>query len=77
MKKKQYKTGESQRRAARAYQERTNQKRIGLTMPEAEYNASRATMAAHGLTPIGVWRFAMVKLNAEPLPELSDMQKPD
>ncbi len=68
--KKQYKTGESQRRAIKAYQERNKgmYKTISITLPSAEAEQSRQIIKEHNTTPAKVWREAMERLNAEPIP---------
>lgn len=66
--KRRYKTGESQRRAAQTYKAAHNVKSFSITMKAEEYEASRETLTAHGLTPLQAWRRLMDELNAEPLP---------
>lgn len=64
--KRRYKTGESQRRAAQTYKTTHNVKSFSITMKAEEYEASRATLTARGLTPLAAWRRLMSELNAEP-----------
>lgn len=70
--KRRYKTGESQRRAAQTYKTAHNVKSFSITMKAEEYEASRATLTAHNLTPLQFWRLSMERLNAEPLPATPD-----
>ena len=63
-------TSEAQKAAMRAYYQRKKaageaQKVIAITMNQTEYESSRATLAAHGLTPLQAWRRLMDELNAE------------
>lgn len=66
---KRYKTGESQRRAIKAYQSKHKGEytTISITMRTEQAQADRATIKAHNTTPAQVWRAAMERLNAEPL----------
>lgn len=66
------KTSKAQRNAVKAYRERTPQKNFCVTMSADEYERDRATLTAHGLTPLKFWRGAMERLNAEPLQTDSD-----
>lgn len=66
MKKRQYKTGESQRRAAQAYKDRHNMKNFCITVSELQYNADKELLIAHGLTPGKFWRWAIDKLRDDP-----------
>lgn len=62
-------TSEAQKRALKKYYEKTksNQKRITVSMTAAEYDVSRATLKANGLTPLQAWRRLMSELNAAPV----------
>lgn len=75
MKKKQYKTGESQRKAAQTYKTAHNVKSFSITMKAEEYEASRQVLTAHNLTPLQAWRRLMSELNAEPLPNPDNGKK--
>lgn len=69
--KRKYKTGDSQRRAARTYNAVHNVKSFSITLKAEEYEASRATLTAHNLTPVKAWRRLMAELNSEPLPPMA------
>lgn len=68
--KKQYKTGKTQREAIARYQAKTKgaYTTISITMKTEQAQADRATLKAYGTTPAQVWRAAIERLNAEPLP---------
>lgn len=65
---KQYKTGKAQRDAVKAYRERTPQKNFCVTVSAEQYEKDKALLTAHGLTTGKFWRWAIERLNAEPLP---------
>lgn len=71
---KRYKTGESQRRAIKAYQSKHKGEytTISITMRTEQAQADRAAMKEHNTTPAQVWRAAMERLNAEPTPASDD-----
>lgn len=71
---KRYKTRESQRKAIKAYQDKHKGEytTISITTRTERAQADRALMRAHNTTPAQVWRAAMERLNAEPLPTDSD-----
>lgn len=66
-------TSEAQKAAARNYYKRKKeagnpaQKVLSITMRPEEYDASRATLTKHGLTPLQAWRRLMSELNAAPV----------
>lgn len=66
--KKQYKTGKTQRDAVKAYRERTPQKNFCVTVSAEQYEKDKSILTAHGLTTGKFWRWAIERLNAEPLP---------
>lgn len=68
--KKKYKTGESQRKAVKAYQERNKGKQagIGATFNANEKNYIQAIFAAHGVKPAEILRGAAAALlDGEPI----------
>ncbi len=73
---KQYKTGKAQRDAVKAYRERTPQKNFCVTVSAEQYEKDKALLTAHGFTKKNgrdlatgnFWRWAIERLNAEPLP---------
>ena len=57
---------EAQKRASRRYYEnkaRNKQATISITMTKEQATNDRATLAAHGLTPLQAWRRLMDELN--------------
>lgn len=87
MDKRKCKTTQKQRQAQAEYRKRNpdKQRTISATFTQAEKNRIQATFAAHGVKPSEVLRGAAYALEMgesiptrrEPLPELSDTQKPD
>lgn len=63
--KRNYKTGDSQRRAARTYNAVHNVKSFSITLKAEEYEASKKILNAHNLTPVKAWRLLMSELNAD------------
>lgn len=66
---------EAQKRAQRKYYETKRsktQKTISITQSAEQTAADKATLTAHGLTPLRFWRAAMERLNAEPIPASSE-----
>lgn len=72
-------TSEARKAAQRAYYKRKKEaggydyQVLSITMNQNEYDASRATLAAHGLTPLQAWRRLMAELNAEPIPAPAEL----
>lgn len=73
------KTSTAQKEAAKAYYSRNKDKSktISITQTAEQTAADKVTLKAHGLKPLQFWRLSIERLNAEPLPELPDKQKPD
>lgn len=76
-------TSEAQKAAARAYYKRQknagqlSRKVLSITMSQDEYNIGREALTSHGLTPLQFWRWAIERLNAEPLPNDKDVNSKD
>ena len=68
--KKQLKTSPAQRRAMDAYRARNGNKyaTISICLPREEADEHRATIAAHNARPVDIWRDAIERLNAQPIP---------
>lgn len=70
MEEKGHKTSEAQRRAVESYRERHGNKyvTISITLPKEEAAEHRKTLAEHNVKPVDIWRKAIDRLKAEPIP---------
>lgn len=70
MSEKQYKTSQAQRNAIKAYREKNGNKyaTISITLTKEEAAAHRQTLAEHNRKPVDIWRDAIERLNAQPIP---------
>ena len=70
MEEKKLKTSEAQRRAVEAYRARkgNNYATVSVTLPREEAAECRKILARYKRKPVDVWREAIERLKAEPIP---------